>query len=126
MTLLLVSILAAIILCCPILRRAVFVMVQVVGGMILVAALLIGITVARAEEALTETDKIAQLAAIAVTYNKNCKGPKFDAPVLMDFYAAYQARVEKFELVLKQKLREVGSEVFCEYVESNRAPPKGK
>jgi hypothetical protein len=50
MTLLLVSILAAIILCCPLLRRAVFVMVQVVGALFLVAALLVGITVARAEE----------------------------------------------------------------------------
>jgi hypothetical protein len=111
MTLLLVSVLMAIILCCPMLRRVVFAAVQLIGAAILVGALLIAVTAARAEGE-------SKTAAMLTLYHKECAPLPPQAKTIAEAairIAGDQAVLVEM-LVLEARRTKLGNEVFCSMI----------
>jgi hypothetical protein len=116
MTLLLVSILAAIILCCPLLRRAVFATVQIVGAAILVVALLIGITAARTEPALTEVEQATAFYATLAAAHMECGGqvpPKTKQRIEAMSTSHLASTMGKWAVELQKDRERLGNKAWC-------------
>jgi hypothetical protein len=94
---------------------------------------------ARALDEVTDVDGKAKTLAIFQTFNRVCTAGDVDVPALQGrktykrlelqgpltdsviaFSLLFKSEIEKWELVLVQKIREIGPEKFCETINSSR------